>query len=98
MKALEPDTESLTKIFTELEFSSLIPKDDKEPAPARHVYETILTKKAFDKLLGDLNSSGEFALDLETTSLHPVEAETVGISFSFKEGEACYIQIGRAHV
>ena len=93
MKASEPDTESLTKMFTELEFSSLIPKDETKPAPDQHVYETILSEKAFAKLLDDLNSADEFALDLETTSLHPVEAETVGISFSFKEGEACYIPL-----
>ncbi|MCH7623514.1 MAG: DNA polymerase I, partial [Nitrospinae bacterium] len=91
LKVLEVDNEALTKIFTELEFSSLIPSEEKAPVRAQHVYQTILSEEAFDKLLGELNSVGEFALDLETTSLHPVEAESVGISFSFKDAEAYYI-------
>ena len=93
MKTQETDREALTRLFTELEFSSLIPKEEKESAPAQHVYETILTETAFEKLLDNLNSSSIFALDMETTSLHPVEAETVGISFAFKEHEACYIPL-----
>jgi len=93
LKAAKPDTESLTQMYTELEFSSLIPRDEKGPAPQQHVYETILTDEAFRKLLEDLNAQGVFALDMETTSLYPVSAETVGISFAFREHEACYIPL-----
>jgi len=93
LKAMEVNNTALTKIFTELEFSSLIPNQEKKPVQAQHVYQTILTEQAFDELLGDLSSAQEFALDMETTSLHPVEAESVGISFSFKENEACYIPL-----
>lgn len=93
LKVLEVDNDVLTKIFTELEFSSLIPKAEKAPVQAEHVYQTILTEKAFDALLDDLSSAEEFVLDMETTSLHPVEAESVGISFSFKENEAYYIPL-----
>ena len=92
-KTEEVDTAALTKIFTELEFSSLIPKEGKKAAPVQRNYETILSEEAFSKLLDDLNSQDTFALDMETTSLHPVEAESVGISFSFKDGEACYIPL-----
>jgi DNA polymerase I len=93
LKAQEVDREALTRLFTELEFSSLIPREEKESAPARQVYETILTETAFETLLGELNSTGIFALDMETTSLYPVSAETVGISFAFKGRTACYIPL-----
>ena len=93
LKVLEVDDESLSKIFQELEFSSLIPSKKKEPVREQHVYQTILSEKAFDQLLDDLSSAGEFVLDMETTSLHPVEAESVGISFSFKNAEAYYIPL-----
>ncbi|GJL79094.1 MAG: DNA polymerase [Nitrospinaceae bacterium] len=92
-KTAEPDTDALTQLFSELEFSSLIPKGEKKPAKIQHAYETILSDAAFKKLLSDLKAAKEFALDMETTSLHPVEAESVGISFSFKDGEACYIPL-----
>ncbi len=93
LKVAEVDNNALTRIFTELEFSSLIPKEEKAPVQAEHVYATILSEEAFDELLADLGSADEFALDMETTSLHPVEAESVGISFSFKENEAYYIPL-----
>jgi DNA polymerase-1 len=93
LKVLEVDNDVLTKIFTELEFSSLIPKAENAPVQAEHVYTTILSEEAFDQLLDDLDSAAEFVLDMETTSLNPVEAESVGISFSYKENEAYYIPL-----
>jgi DNA polymerase-1 len=93
LKVRAVDNTALTKIFTELEFSSLIPKEEKELVQTQHVYQTILSEEAFEKLLENLSFVQEFVLDMETTSLHPVEAESVGISFSFKEGEAYYIPL-----
>lgn len=97
-KTAEVNLAALTKIFTELEFSSLIPKGGIPPVPVRRTYETILSKEAFFKLLDDLNSAGAFALDMETTSQRPVEAESVGISFSFKDGQACYIPLAHRYL
>ncbi len=93
LKVQAVDMTALTKIFTELEFSSLIPKEEKTPVRAPHKYQTILTEKAFDALLADLGFQEEFVLDMETTSLHPVDAESVGISFAFEENEAYYIPL-----
>jgi len=93
LKVRAVDNTALTRIFTELEFSSLIPEEEKEPVQAQHEYRTILSEEAFENLLADLSSVQEFVLDMETTSLHPVEAESVGISFSFAENEACYIPL-----
>ncbi len=93
LKVQEADTDALVKLFTELEFTTLIPETNGKPERASNTYETILTEKAFNRCLKDLKAAGEFALDLETTSLHPVQAETVGISFSWKEGEACYLPL-----
>jgi DNA polymerase I len=93
LKTQETDEEALTELFTELEFSSLIPKDEKKSPPAPHIYKTILTEEEFEYLLKDLNAQNVFALDMETTSVHPVKAETVGISFAFKENEAYYIPL-----
>ena len=94
LEVREPDREALTRLFTELEFSSLIPKaEDQEIAQTESSYETIFTEKQLDQLIGELAASKEFALDLETTSLHPVQAEVVGISFSCKSHQACYLPL-----
>ena len=42
----------------------------------------------------ELRGADAFAVDLETTSLNPREAEIVGISLSFREHEAYYIPVG----
>ncbi|VAX27550.1 DNA polymerase I [hydrothermal vent metagenome] len=93
LKVRVVDNTALTEIFTELEFSSLIPEDKKTPVQAEHIYRTILTEQAFVDLLDELSAQKEFALDMETTSLNPVAAESVGISFAFKENEAYYIPL-----
>ncbi len=98
LQVKEPDTEALTRLFGELEFTSLIPKSaDETPAPER-AYETILDEKRFETLLEELKKAGEFALDMETTSLNAVAAEAVGISFSFRQGEACYLPVGHRYL
>jgi DNA polymerase-1 len=93
LKVRAVDNTALTEIFTELEFSSLIPEDIKAPVQAQHIYRTVLTEQVFADLLAELSAQKEFALDMETTSLNPVAAESVGISFAFKENEAYYIPL-----
>ncbi|QZT36026.1 DNA polymerase I [Halosquirtibacter xylanolyticus] len=44
-------------------------------------------------LRADLCIQSSFCFDTETTGLDPISAEIVGISFSFKEGEAYYVPI-----
>ena len=61
-------------------------------------YETIMDTKALDALVKKLKKSKSFALDLETTSKHPTRAEMVGISFSWAEGEACYIPVSHRYL
>ncbi|MFQ5717401.1 MAG: DNA polymerase, partial [Nitrospinales bacterium] len=87
--------DKLKEIFLELEFSSLLDDLETEPEKPEKSYETILSETAFARLLETLN--GEFALDLETTSLHPTQAEIVGISFSRKDHAACYIPLAHRY-
>ena len=106
LKMKEPDTDKLRNIFTELGFKSLLadlPEGEGTTAqPAAEKveshYETILDEKALNKLVKQLKKAKEFALDLETTSKHPTRAEMVGISFSWAEGEACYIPVSHRYL
>jgi DNA polymerase-1 len=44
-------------------------------------------------MLKQLRKERRFAIDLETTSLEPHEAEVVGIALSWQEGEAYYVAV-----
>ncbi|MFH1549933.1 MAG: DNA polymerase I [Planctomycetota bacterium] len=56
-------------------------------------YHLVKTKEEFERLLAALRKQDEFALDTETTSRHPMNAELVGLSFSWREGEAWYVPV-----
>ena len=56
-------------------------------------YQLIENDKDIDKWLKEAEEKGEFAIDTETTSLDPHQADLVGISLSTKVGHACYIPL-----
>ena len=47
-----------------------------------------------DKWLKILNEKSIIAVDTETSSLNPLEADLLGISFSYGPNKACYIPLG----
>ena len=57
-------------------------------------YHLILNEKEIDDWLKEAELSGEIAVDTETDSLDPHQANLVGVSLSTKVGKACYIPIG----
>jgi DNA polymerase-1 len=56
-------------------------------------YETVLDWAAFDIWMAKLEQATLVALDTETTSLHEMQAQVVGISLCVKAGEAAYIPL-----
>lgn len=94
----KPEETRLAALFTELEFHSLIEKfgigshqvrfDENEQN-----YNTIRTRDDLDHFIQELRKQKFFVFDTETTSLNPVNAELVGISFSWKTPEAWYIPV-----
>ena len=59
-------------------------------------YECVTDEAALDRWLQKIESAPLTAVDTETTSLDALAAQLVGISFSVKPGEACYIPV--AHI
>ena len=57
-------------------------------------YYLITDIKEIDKWIKEAEEIGEVAVDTETSSLDPHQAELIGISLSTSIGEACYIPIG----
>ena len=110
--AKPPNKEKLLKIFTELEFRSLINKiksigknekikneisESKDEViditTDKHSYHVIDNEKIFQSFYKIISESKFFIFDTETTSTNPLEAELVGISFSFNPGEAWYLPV-----
>jgi len=56
-------------------------------------YESIVDEKSLDKWLSILNEQSVIAVDTETSSLNPLEADLVGVSFSYAANKACYIPL-----
>ncbi len=60
-------------------------------------YDCVLDWAMFDTWLAKLNAAELVAFDTETTSLDAMRAEIVGLSFSVKPGEACYIPLAHSY-
>ena len=56
-------------------------------------YETILTNDGLDRWLAKLGAADLVCFDTETTSLDPMTAKIVGMSFSVEAGSAAYLPL-----
>lgn len=92
MRPGNAETEKLVSLFRELEFQGLLrgvlPKDE-----WRSNYKTIFKKEELSDLVEKLEGLKEVTIDFETTSVDPMLAELIGVSFCWKEGEAYYIPL-----
>ena len=57
-------------------------------------YKTISKEKQLDELIKKLNEKSVIAVDTETSSLNPQEADLVGVSVCYADNEAFYIPVG----
>lgn len=87
----EPDRLILGPVFQELEFRDLHRRYSQDVKTDRHVHRVAATAEDVQALARELERSDEFAFDLETDNLSPLDANIVGMSFSWKTGEATYV-------
>jgi DNA polymerase-1 len=92
--AREPNQEVLNAIFKKFGFTTLIKELTAKSTLSAADYHTVTSERELDVLITGLEQAGEFAFDLETTSLDPRQAEIVGLSFSYRDHEAYYIPVG----
>ena len=81
----EPELES-NKIETQ--------NQEKQQTINNKNYYLINSLDEIDKWIEEAEEVGEVAVDTETTSLDPHQADLVGISLCSKIGKACYIPVG----
>jgi DNA polymerase-1 len=64
------------------------------PAQAQNRdYELVLTRERFDAWLEKLRAANLICIDTETTSLDPMRAEIVGVSFAVESDHAAYVPL-----
>jgi len=107
------DRERLIALFTRYGFRSWLgelaaPPAD-HPSPTAEVeggetagrglrrYETLLDEEALSRWLAKIESAELTCLDTETTSLDPMRARLVGMSFSVASGEAAYLPLAHRY-
>ena len=94
------DGEALTHDFQDLEMYSLITQVEALSGngvvaleqPDKN-YQTILTQTDLDLLITTISNAELISFDLETTSITPLQADIVGLSFSVKANDGYYIPV-----
>jgi len=94
------DRDEVLALFRELEFRSLVPRLPQprkpvtlsKPSPSQR--RAILTEEELEELVRELEQSPAFALDVETTALHPMYAELVGLAIATSQVRSYYIPLG----
>lgn len=79
-------------------FANEYPEEEKYSNLARlnslsYDYQLVDSKEKRDELFQILQTKEFFSLDTETTSMNPIDAELVGMSFSFAENQAFYVPV-----
>jgi DNA polymerase-1 len=65
--------------------------------PADLAYECVVDAAAFARWRKAIDAAPLVAFDTETTSLDPMTAEIVGLSFAIAPGKACYIPVAHRY-
>lgn len=103
----EYDRDAVVAVFRELEFKSLLERlpgvEEKKPAQMfmfaqatrdSGQHEIIGTREALANLRARLAQAAHLTLDVETTSISPLQADLVGIALTTEPGRGYYIPIG----
>ena len=62
-------------------------------APVARDYETVLDQAALDRWLAAIEHADLVSFDTETSSLDPMQARIVGLSFAIEPGRAAYVPL-----
>jgi DNA polymerase-1 len=100
LRTQTPDREALLALCTECGFHGFRNELGPPAAAAREAgppwvadYRLVDTPESFASFLEGFKRQPRFCVDTETTSLDPLRADLVGLSFSWKEGEAYYLPV-----
>jgi DNA polymerase-1 len=93
----EPAPDLVTTLFAALEFTRLLERfGGGAEVTADAEYAVVDSLPALEALVAEIREAGRIAVDLETDSLDPIDAEIVGFSFATAPGRAWYVPVGHA--
>ncbi len=92
-KLREPHIDELRAIFKKLEFNSLLKELPPETSLDYEGYRRVSIEE-LDELKEVIKKSKEISFDTETTDIHPMFSEIVGLSIAWEKGKAIYVPIG----
>ncbi len=99
IQSTAPSTNGQLDIFgggaSQQEEETVTPTEFKTIETTEHTYHLVNNDKAIDDLILILSKQPSFCFDTETTGLDPLLAKIVGMSFSFKKGEAYYVPVSQ---
>src|SRR5439155_467347 len=76
--------------------AAALPQEPPRAAVARE-YETIFDQAGLDRWLAAIEQADLVTFDIETTSLDPMQARIVGISFAIVPGRAAYVPVAHRY-
>ncbi len=92
----DTDSDTLVTLYRDLGFNrwlSELLEDETQQDEEQLEVETIHSEQQLHAWLRRLQQAALFAIDTETTSLRPMEAELVGLSFATEAGRAAYLPL-----
>lgn len=91
------DTHKAFELFQSFEFKNLATEFADKADKTKKIYKLITAVPEMEKLAKVLGNKGIFAVDTETTAKDPMEADLVGLSFSYMDDAAFYIPVAHTN-
>jgi len=92
------DKDKLFEVLDKLEFKKILKELGLYGKEKVGDYRIITDKDEFQTLLNSLKDTPAFTIDLETTSINPMNAQIVGIAICFKPHLAYYIPVAHEYL
>jgi DNA polymerase-1 len=92
-----PDHDVLKTIFLELNFHRLLKSEIPAAAMETEGFQLVSTRRQLKSLSKQWTKASLLAIDTETSSLDPLEADLAGISLCTDSNNAYYIGVGHRH-
>ncbi len=88
-----PDRNRISGLFRRFEFKKLHAEVAGQAEPGATSYACVADVAALEQLASAMARAAVVSIDLETTSPDPMCADPVGVSFSWRSGEAWYVPL-----
>jgi len=97
LRARPQDVGRLQQLYAELEFHSLVARLESEPAAAvvaSSTYHVVADVADVARVVREARGEPLVALDTETSSLDPLQADLIGLSLAVPDGRTWYFPMG----